>query len=425
MSQGFDLSFSLSAAGFSLGRRSVPSFVSWEHKLSIAERWQTSRKVFWRLVEVHHWQCWHWWFAWLQATGGEGVDVVLNSLSGKAIPASLNLCLSIIKAIKPHISIDIFDIWLLGSMSGCYSRGFATLGGSWRLANGISMKERKWNWHLSSKASGRADINEAQNWFPFPPWPHWPGGREASHTTRRTLMCWCSRDPTSAEGSWKRRQMGGWWEPGKGKYPVKQNSTSTRSCSFFCSVFMCLLYLIRWILPWGLGRAAESSLFADKDFWDGKSERPRFRKCSNKKANRIWNLHLSVLFFSDECKVVWLSFSLTTVHRRAGSKTWYWNGQVVRSVCARCLRILCQGHPHWKSPCGCRRWCASLTQSTSSDWPLRRDLAENSLRVDDALTLWSNRSLLRRSANRWELWSGHGDTIFACCGHGRRCADLA
>ena len=46
----------------------------------------------------------------LQATGGEGVDVVLNSLSGKAIPASLNLCLSIIKAIKPHISIDIFDI---------------------------------------------------------------------------------------------------------------------------------------------------------------------------------------------------------------------------------------------------------------------------------------------------------------------------
>lgn len=46
----------------------------------------------------------------LQATGGEGVDVVLNSLSGKAIPASLNLCLSIIKVIKPHISIDIFDI---------------------------------------------------------------------------------------------------------------------------------------------------------------------------------------------------------------------------------------------------------------------------------------------------------------------------
>ena len=149
-----------------------------------------------------------------------------------------------------------------------------------------------------------------------------------------------------------------------------------------------------------MGRAAESSLFADKDFWDGKSERPRFRKCSNKKANRIWNLYLSVLFFSDECKVVWLSFSLTTVHRRAGSKTWYWNGQVVRSVCARCLRILCQGHPHWKSPCGCRRWCASLAQSTSSHWPLRRDLAENSLRVDDALTFWSNRSLLRRSANR-------------------------
>ncbi len=31
---------------------------------------------------------------WVQATNGEGVDVVLNSLSGRAIPASLNLNLS-------------------------------------------------------------------------------------------------------------------------------------------------------------------------------------------------------------------------------------------------------------------------------------------------------------------------------------------
>ena len=99
---------------FSLDRRSVPSFVSWEHKLSIAERWQTSRKVFWRLVEVHETDSVDIDDLLVQATGGEGVDVVLNSLSGKAIPASLNLCLSIIKVIKPHISIDIFDIWLLG-----------------------------------------------------------------------------------------------------------------------------------------------------------------------------------------------------------------------------------------------------------------------------------------------------------------------
>ena len=75
-----------------------------------------------------------------------------------------------------------------------------------------------------------------------------------------------------------------------------------------------------------------------------------------------------------------------------------WTGWLVRSVCARCLRILCQGHPHWKSPCGCRRWCASLAQSTSSHWPLRRDSAENSLRVDDVL-VEVYRILLRWSAS--------------------------
>ena len=272
MSQGFDLSFSLSFAGFPR-RRSVPSFVSWEHKLSIAERWQTSRKVFWRLVEVHHnWQwrqCWHWRFAWLQATGGEGVDVVLNSLSGKAIPASLNLCLSIIKVIKPHISRHF---WYL--IAGIYvlsrvSQGFATLGGSWKLANGISMKERKWNWHLSSKAGERAGTWSSEFvCFPLASFLV----DQASHTTRRTSMCWCSRDPTSAEGSWKRR-MG----LGKGKILL-----SSRIQPALVAVF------IRFVgFEWGLGRAAESSSLADKDFWDGKSERPGFRKSSNKKANQI------------------------------------------------------------------------------------------------------------------------------------------
>lgn len=54
-------------------RRSAHFSGSWVHKLSTAEKWQIFEEGI------------------LEATDGEGVDVVLNSLSGKAIPASLNL----------------------------------------------------------------------------------------------------------------------------------------------------------------------------------------------------------------------------------------------------------------------------------------------------------------------------------------------